>query len=141
MNKLIGKALVRKLGFIFILTPLLVQGQVGERHVQKISRYIEKFNSYSKVIHDSMFVDGGYENVWNGKFVGLGEIKEIDGVDIDTFNVSSPIINEGDTSAKVVLGTAIDSWNLVYIILSFRSDVLDTGVGLNTVGNITYTIN
>lgn len=62
MYRLIGKVFVRKLGFIvFILTPLLLQGQVDEKHVQKISRYIEKFNAYSKVIHDSMFIDGGYE--------------------------------------------------------------------------------
>ncbi|MDY6835324.1 MAG: DUF3344 domain-containing protein [Chloroflexota bacterium] len=60
-------------------------------------------------------------NVWNGQSSGLGG-GFIDGVDIDTFNVSDQI-NPGDTSATMKLGTANDSWNLVYTILSFRSDV------------------
>ena len=64
------------------------------------------------------------KNVWNGKSSGLsGEL--IDGVDIDTFDVSSPIINPGDTSSEVKLTTGIDSWNLVYIILAFRSEIGD----------------
>ena len=76
-------------------------------------------------------------NVWNGKSSGLsGEF--VDEVDIDTFDVSSPIINEEDTSAEVTLGTGVDAWNLVYIILSFRSDV-PAGLKPNTVGSITYT--
>lgn len=57
------------------------------------------------------------------KAVVHGEL--IDGVDIDTFNVSSPIINPGDTSAEVKITTGIDSWNLVYIILAFRSEIGD----------------
>ena len=81
--------------------------------------------------------DNPMYNVWNGKSSGLsGEF--IDGVDIDTFDVSSPIINEGDTSAEVVLGTGVDSWNLVYIILCFDSDV-SAGLKPNTVGSVTYT--
>lgn len=81
--------------------------------------------------------DNPIYNIWNGKSSGLsGEF--IDGVDIDTFDVSSPIISEGDTSAEVVLGTGVDSWNLVYIILSFGSDV-PAGLKPNTVGSITYT--
>jgi hypothetical protein len=74
-------------------------------------------------------------NIWNGKSSGLsGEL--IDGVDVDTFNVSSPIINSGDTSAEVKLTTGIDSWNLVYIILAFRSELGD--LTPNSVGIISY---
>lgn len=61
------------------------------------------------------------DNVWNGKSNGLGG-EFIDGVDIDTFDVSA-YISPGDTSATVELGTGVDSWNMVYAILSFRSDV------------------
>ena len=61
-------------------------------------------------------------DVWNGKSSGLGgEI--IDGMDIDTFDVSSPIISEGDTSATVYFTTTQDNWNLLYLILAFRSDL------------------
>jgi len=75
------------------------------------------------------------DNVWNGKSSHLGgEI--IDGVDIDTFNVSSPIIQSGDTSAEVKLTTGTDSWNLIYIILAFRSEV--SGLMPNSTGIITY---
>ena len=75
------------------------------------------------------------DNVWNGMSTGLGG-EFIDGVDIDTFNVSSPIMNQGDTSAEVKLTTGIDSWNLVYIILSFRSEL--GGLAPNSLGIITY---
>ncbi len=67
-------------------------------------------------------------NVWNGKAVGLSA----DGVDIDTFNVtwSSGLLRPGDTSAHIDLPTNSDSWNLVYLILSFRSTTT-TGGALN----------
>jgi len=42
-------------------------------------------------------------------------------------------IELGDTSAQVDLPTKTDSWNLVYIILSFRSET-------TTGGTITYLI-
>ena len=71
------------------------------------------------------------DNVWNSKSVGLSA----DGVDIDTFHVTwaSGLLNQGDTSAHIDLPTNDDSWNLVYIILSFRS-LTTTG------GNINYLI-
>jgi len=75
------------------------------------------------------------DNVWNGKSSGLGGVF-IDGVDIDTFNVSSPIINPSDTSATVSLGTDVDCWNLIYIILSFRSEY--GGLTPNSSGIISY---
>jgi len=39
---------------IFLCMPLLVYGQVSERHVTKISRYMEKFTCYSDTLIDSM---------------------------------------------------------------------------------------
>ncbi len=62
-------------------------------------------------------------NVWNSKSPGLA----VDGIDIDTFTVVYPTIEPGDTSAQVDLLTEVDSWNLVYIILSFRSEVTTSG--------------
>ena len=62
-----------------------------------------------------------------------------DGIDIDTFcipwgdPVSEGLLKPGDSSAQVDLYTASDSWNLIYIILSFRSNAI-------TGGTITYLI-
>jgi hypothetical protein len=75
------------------------------------------------------------DDVWNGKSSGLGG-ELIDGVDIDTFDVSSPIINWGDTSAEVTLTTDIDCWNLVYVILAFRSEL--GGLTPNSTGILSY---
>jgi len=78
------------------------------------------------------------DDVWNGKSSGLGGLA-IDGVDIDTFDVSSPIIQPGDTSAGVTLTTDTDCWNLVYIILGFRSEY--GGLTPNSAGIISYNYN
>jgi hypothetical protein len=75
------------------------------------------------------------DNVWNSKSSGLGGL-EIDGVDIDTFDVST-LIDEGDTSAVVEMGTPNEIWNLVYLFLSFRSDIVAES-GESQVGVITY---
>jgi hypothetical protein len=64
-------------------------------------------------------------NVWNSKSPGLSA----DGVDIDTFDItwSSNLLKPMDTSAHIDLPTQDDSWNLVYIIISFRSDTKTGG--------------
>ena len=59
-------------------------------------------------------------DVWNSHSVGLVQ----SGIDIDNFTVAYPTIKPGDISAKVDLQTGTDTWNLVYIILSFRSDIV-----------------
>jgi hypothetical protein len=71
------------------------------------------------------------DNVWNSTSqTGLN-----DGVDIKTFCIpwASGLLSQGDTSARIDLPTRTDSWNLVYIILSFRSAV-------KTGGNLSYVI-
>jgi hypothetical protein len=70
-------------------------------------------------------------NVWNGKSLGMSA----DGVDVDTFQIpwlNGPL-HQGDNSAQVDLVTATDQWNLIYIILAFRSKT-------TTGGAITYLI-
>jgi hypothetical protein len=64
-------------------------------------------------------------NVWNSySQTGLA-----DGVDIKTFHVTweSGLLQPGATSARIDLPTDTDQWNLVYIILSFRSSVTSGG--------------
>jgi hypothetical protein len=71
------------------------------------------------------------DNVWNSySQTGLN-----DGVDIKTFHIpwASGLLHQGDTSARIDLPTRTDSWNLVYIILSFRS-------AIKTGGNLSYVI-
>jgi hypothetical protein len=75
-----------------------------------------------------------YENVWNGKFEGPTG-SEVDGIDIDTFQVrwDENILEPDQFSATVVLGNASSSPYdaelivVVYIIISFRSDVTSGG--------------
>ncbi|MBN1367754.1 MAG: hypothetical protein JW967_07495 [Dehalococcoidales bacterium] len=71
------------------------------------------------------------DNVWNGDSLVL----TADGIDIDTFYITwtSGLLNQGDTSAHIDIYTEQDGWNLVYIILSFRSEI-------TTGGTISYLI-
>lgn len=59
-------------------------------------------------------------NVWNSYSQTGGAA---DGIDIKTFYIpwSSHLLNPGDTSVRVDMPTTVDSWNLIYIIFSFRS--------------------
>jgi hypothetical protein len=70
-------------------------------------------------------------NIWNG----LSTAFNADGVDVDTLFVpwSSGLIAAGDTSANIDICTAQDNWNLIYVILSFRSKA-------TTGGSVTYII-
>jgi hypothetical protein len=61
------------------------------------------------------------DDIWNSTSSALGG-ELIEGVDIDSFDVSSPIIEPEDTSAQVDFVTYQDAWNLIYLILSFRCD-------------------
>ncbi len=74
---------------------------------------------------------GNPDDVWNNQSLGMSA----DGVDVDTFYVTwaSDLLEAGETSAQIDLWTDTDIWELVYIILSFRS--LPT-----TGGTMTYLI-
>jgi len=57
MLKNAAKSLFGKTVYLVLLClPLLAFGQVSEKHVTKIHRYMEKFNSYSDSLIDSMAV-------------------------------------------------------------------------------------
>lgn len=73
-------------------------------------------------------------NPWNNPFNSYSNTLSAttEGVDIDDFDMSA-YINSGDTSATIELYNGAEIYNLVYIILSFRSD---TSVG----GTISYLI-
>ncbi len=85
-------------------------------------------------------IDGSPNNVWNSRSTGFGG-EEVDGVDIDTFEVSweSGLIEPGDSSATIVLNFAgselytAELLNFIYLIIAFRSETV-------TGGTITYLI-
>lgn len=70
-------------------------------------------------------------NVWNSYSNVLGGTA-VNGIDIDDFDMSG-CINPDDTSAVVTLGSDFDIYNVVYIVLSFRS-LITTG------GTISYLV-
>jgi len=68
---------------------------------------------------------GSVTNVWDSQSIGLSE----DGVDIDTFYVTwaSGLVEPGDTTAQLDMPSNTDNWNLIYIILSLRSETVTGG--------------
>jgi len=70
--------------------------------------------------------DNPADDVWNSQSRIEGNL--VQGIDIDTFNISSTIIQPGDDAATVALYTNVDAWNLVYMILSFRSKLTAGGI-------------
>lgn len=126
-------------GFV---VPEMVAGEEGGRLTCFVGEGDEHYDGDSIRINDNLLPEppdgvNPQDNVWNGKSSGLGG-EPIDGVDIDTFDISSHI-DEGDTWAEVKLETDISIWNLVYIVLSFRSDI-EASLTANAVGSITYSI-
>lgn len=110
------------------LVPELSSGDEGARLTMFVGEgddvydddWVE-FEGY-RLPHESDPYDGvnPQNDVWNGKSSGL-DGQFIDGVDIDTFD-ATPYVSQGQTQAQVRLGTWVDSWNLIYSILSFRTE-------------------
>lgn len=69
-------------------------------------------------------------DVWNSKSNVLGGEATDNGIDIDTFVVGGTegIIKKGDTEADIKITTNLEIFNVVYIILSFRSEITTGGV-------------
>ncbi len=69
-------------------------------------------------------------NVWNGRFPPLGSTW--DGVDIDTFEIlwDDNILTPGDSMLEIDMVSPQDAWNLVYIIVSIRSETVTGGTSV-----------
>jgi len=108
----------------------------GEDIAAKLTVFVGEGDSF--IDEDEMWVNNRVmsndespsDNVWNSESPGL----VVPGVDIDTFYIEwdDGIINPADTSAQVDLparshGSGSDGFNLVYIILSFRSEITTGG--------------
>ncbi len=94
---------------------------VGEGDAQYSGDYLS-FNGTK--LWDGTVTSGNSEadpnNCWNGESLGM----TADGVDIDTFYVTweSELLLPGHTTADIDVPTQTDEWNLIYIILAFRSE-------------------
>jgi hypothetical protein len=68
-------------------------------------------------------------NIWNARSNVLGGTYTDDGIDIDTFAAGGgTIIIPGDTEAVITIPSGTDVWNLIYIMLSFSSEISTGGV-------------
>jgi len=102
----------------------------GETNAATITVFVGEGDNYypgDQFIFNSAALSDGFSstNVWNGRSIELVQ----DGVDIDTFSIpwNSGLLQPGDTAAHIDLPTQIDIWNLVYIIVSFRSQITSGG--------------
>ncbi|MFA4836089.1 MAG: hypothetical protein WC749_08495 [Dehalococcoidia bacterium] len=85
-------------------------------------------------------LDNTNNNIFNSQsyFLGMGsEAGFIDGVDFDTYDASS-CIQAGDTGAEIRYRTSVDGWCLLYLVMSFRSDVAEPSMKVYPIGLITY---
>ena len=66
-----------------------------------------------------------WDNVWNSASPGMS----YPGIDVDTFSVlwNDGILEPGDTQLHLDMTTGTDAWNLIYIILSVRSETVTGG--------------
>jgi hypothetical protein len=74
-----------------------------------------------------------WDNVWNGASPGCS----YPGVDVDTFTVlwADGILTPKDTSLHLDMQSGTDAWNLVYIIMSVRSETVTSGTGHYQIDN------
>jgi hypothetical protein len=115
-----------------IISGFIVPEQIpGEVNAARLTAFVgEGDECYAG---DSILLNGAYlsnsaspwNNVWNSKSPGVS----YDGADIDTFDITwaSGILHTGDTTATLNMPTQIDIWNLIYVILSFRSETKTGG--------------
>jgi hypothetical protein len=66
-----------------------------------------------------------WNNVWNSASPGVS----YPGIDVDTFQLlwSDNILTPGDTRLHLDMNTGTDAWNLIYVILSVRSETVTGG--------------
>jgi hypothetical protein len=67
------------------------------------------------------------DNVWNSESPGMSN----PGIDVDTFEVlwSDGILTPADTKLELHMTSANDAWNLIFVILSVRSETVTSGTG------------
>ncbi len=105
---------------------LVPQPVSGEVNAAKITAFVGEGDSWysgdSLRFNGTKLDDGtagGTDNVWNSSSAGMSA----QGVDVDSFTVTwaSGLLQPGDTSAQIDLWSQEDTWQFLYMILSFRT--------------------
>lgn len=118
------------------LVPSQITGEGDDDEAAKITCFVAEGDDYYNgdyiALNGTKLWDGteaeSLNDVWNNKSIGLSA----DGVDIDTFSVTwgDNVLTTGDTQAQIDIYTHIDIWNLVYMIVSFRSESIGSGTSI-----------
>jgi hypothetical protein len=113
------------------ITGFIVPERIGnEVEAAKLTCFVgegdECYTGDTIKFNGTLLNDGyGTNNAWNSKSVGMSK----DGVDTDTFSITwaSGLLHADDTQAQIDLYTQTDNFNLIYIILSVRSETVIGG--------------
>ncbi len=102
----------------------------GEVNAAKMTVFIGEGDDWlapDRLVFEGTALNDGFgtNNVWNGKSVGM----TAEGVDVDTFLITwaSGLLEPGDVSVQIDMETGEDTWQLIYFILSFRSETTGGG--------------
>jgi hypothetical protein len=93
-----------------------------------------KFKGGSQLPSQFVYLFGPYNPV--GNIMNNQSSNGEQGVDIDTFDVTHSV--GADTTANIVFETDTDSWNLVYIVLSFKTNMVPKPDYSFNVASVTY---
>ena len=99
--------------------------------------YIQ-FKGVSQPAFENPTIDNtlsGPNNPWNDVINGISTTGEV-GVDVDTFDIVEDV--GSDTEANVRFKNKYDSWNLTYVILSFKTSMMPKEDFLFNVSAVTY---
>lgn len=113
------------------ITGFIVPDQIpGEVNAATLTCFVAEGDDWlngDQLVFEGMPLSDGFGtgDVWNSKSISMSE----DGMDIDTFTVTwgSGLLEAGDTTAQIDIPNPNDNWNLIYIILSFRSKTTTGG--------------
>ncbi|MFA5316674.1 MAG: hypothetical protein WC369_04550 [Dehalococcoidales bacterium] len=112
-------------GFVI---PELIEGEVN---AAKLTCFVgegdDDYDGDYLVFNSTALSDGAgdLDNVWDSQSIGMSE----PGVDIDTFYVTwaSGLLHADDIEAQIDMPSGTDNWNLIYMILSLRSETITGG--------------
>ncbi|MFA5065764.1 MAG: hypothetical protein WC566_09915 [Dehalococcoidia bacterium] len=118
------------------LTPELAAGEEAARYTHFVGEG-DEYDYWSHSYTDSVSVNGyalsDADNPANDVCNSQSRIPPVsgtlvDGIDIDTFSIANGIVQPNDTEAQVNFRTGTEVLNIVYVILSFRSNISTGGI-------------
>ena len=118
------------------LTPDLAAGEEAARYTHFVGEG-DEYNPYSHSYTDSVSVNGyalsDADNPANDVCNSQSRIPPVsgtlvDGIDIDTFSIANGIVQPNDTEAQVTFQTGTEVLNIIYVVLSFRSNITTGGI-------------